>query len=101
MPKGNKHRGTSFDDFLREQKIYDDVQAAALKRAIAEALADSMQKSRLSKVEMAKRMRTSRSQLDRLFDPDYTTVQLDTLIKAASALGQELRFSLKKAVLEK
>ncbi len=96
MAKTNKHRGSNFDDFLREQKLYEDVQAAALKRAIAEALIESMQKSRLSKVEMARRMRTSRSQLDRLFDPDYTTVQLDTLIKAASALGKELRFSLRK-----
>jgi antitoxin HicB len=99
MPRLNKHRGSSFDDFLRDQEIYEDVQAAALKRAIAEALTDSMEKSHLSKVEMAKRMRTSRSQLDRLLDPEYTAVQLDTLIKAASALGQELRFSLKKAAV--
>lgn len=96
MAKANKHRGSDFDDFLREQELYEDVQAAALKRAIAEALADGMEKSRLTKVEMARRMRTSRSQLDRLLDPDYTAVQLDTLIKAASALGQELRISLKK-----
>lgn len=100
MPKTNKHRGSNFDDFLREQKIYNDVQAAALKRAIASALAYSMQESQLSKVKLAKRLRTSRSQLDRLFDPANTTVRLDTLIKAATALGQELRFSLKKAVTE-
>ncbi|MSQ50965.1 MAG: Fis family transcriptional regulator [Betaproteobacteria bacterium] len=95
MAKANKHRGSNFDGFLREQELFEEVQAAALKRAIAEALAESMDRSQLTKVELAKRMRTSRSQLDRLFDPNYTSVQLDTLIKAASALGKELRFSLK------
>ncbi len=99
MAKANKHRGSSFDDFLREQELYEDVQAAALKCAIAAALADSMEKSNMSKVELAKRMRTSRSQLDRLLDPDYTAVQLTTLFKAASALGQEVQISLKKVVV--
>jgi len=99
VAKANKHRGSSFNDFLREQELYEDVQAAALKRAIAAALADSMEKSNMSKVEMAKRMRTSRSQLDRLLDPDYTAVHLTTLFKAASALGQEVRISLKKVVV--
>ena len=99
VAKANKHRGSSFDDFLREQELYEDVQAAALKCAIAAALADSMEKSNMSKVELAKRMRTSRSQLDRLLDPDYTAVQLTTLFKAASALGQEVQISLKKVVV--
>ena len=99
MAKANKHRGSSFDDFLREQELYEDVQAAALKCAIAAARADSMEKSNMSKVELAKRMRTSRSQLDRLLDPDYTAVQLTTLFKAASALGQEVQISLKKVVV--
>ena len=99
VAKANKHRGSSFDDVLREQELYEDVQAAALKCAIAAALADSMEKSNMSKVELAKRMRTSRSQLDRLLDPDYTAVQLTTLFKAASALGQEVQISLKKVVV--
>jgi predicted XRE-type DNA-binding protein len=97
MRKDNKHRGSSFDEFLREQAIFDDVQAAAVKRALAEAVADAMQEAKLSKVEMARRMGTSRSQLDRVLDPSYIAVQLDTLIRAASAVGRDLRVSLKRS----
>ena len=64
--------------------------------SLTEAVEDAMSTANISKVEMAKRMRTSRSQLDRILDPDYTAVQLDTLIKAASAVGQELRVSFRK-----
>jgi predicted XRE-type DNA-binding protein len=96
MRKGNKHRGSSFDDFLREQALFDAVQAAAVKRALAEAVAEAMEEAKISKVEMARRMGTSRSQLDRVLDPAYTAVQLDTLIKAASAVGRDLRISLKR-----
>jgi antitoxin HicB len=96
MRKSNRHRGSKFDDFLREQAIFDDVQAAAVKRALAEAIEESMKEGKLSKVEMARRMGTSRSQLDRVLDPAYTAVQLDTLIKAASAVGRDLRISLKR-----
>ena len=96
MRKPNRHRGSSFDDFLRKERLHDDAQAAALKRIISEAVEEGMLRANLSKVEMARRMRTSRSQLDRVLDPACTTVQLDTLIKAASALGREIRISLKK-----
>jgi antitoxin HicB len=96
MRKGNRHRGSSFDDFLREQAIFDAVQAAAVKRALSEAVAEAMEEAKISKVEMARRMGTSRSQLDRVLDPAYTAVQLDTLIKAASAVGRDLRISLKR-----
>ena len=96
MRKGNRHRGSSFDDFLREQALFDAVQAAAGKRALAEAVAEAMEEAKISKVEMARRMGTSRSQLDRVLDPAYTAVQLDTLIKAASAVGRDLRISLKR-----
>jgi hypothetical protein len=57
-----------------------------------------MSDARLTKMQMARRMRTSRSQLERVLDPQCTTVQLDTLVKAASAVGHELRISLKKVV---
>jgi predicted XRE-type DNA-binding protein len=96
MRKGNNHRGSSFDDFLRKQAIFAAVQAAAVKRALAEAVAEAMEEAKISKVEMARRMGTSRSQLDRVLDPAYTAVQLDTLIKAASAVGRDLRISLKR-----
>ena len=96
MRKSNKHRGSKFDVFLREHRIFDEVQAAAVKRALAEAVAEAMNEAKLSKVEMARRMGTSRSQLDRVLDPAYTAVQLDSLIKAASAVGRDLRISLKR-----
>ena len=96
MRKSNKHKGSSFDIFLRKQGIFDEVQAAAVKRALAEAVADAMTEGKLSKVEVARRMGTSRSQLDRVLDPAYTAVQLDSLIKAASAVGRDLRISLKR-----
>jgi len=95
MAKPNKHRGSNFDSFLRKERIFDDVQAAAIKRALAEAVEEGMVEAKLSKVEMARRMRTSRSQLERVLDPACTTVQLDTIIKAASAVGRELRISFK------
>ncbi len=96
MRKRNRHRGSNFDDFLREEAIFDDVQAAGVKRALSEAVDEAMKEAKLTKVAMARRMGTSRSQLDRVLDPAYTAVQLDTLIKAASAVGRDLRISLKR-----
>lgn len=98
MRKANGHRGSSFDAFLREEEVFDEVQAAALKRALAEAVQEGMSEARLTKMQMARRMRTSRSQLERVLDPKCTTVQLDTLVKAAGAVGHELRISLKRIV---
>ena len=97
MPTKNKHRGSSFDRFLKDEGMYEDVQAAAVKRAIAEAIADGMLRAGLSKLALAKRMRTSRSQLDRVLDPACTSVQLDSVVRAAAATGQELRISFRKA----
>jgi predicted XRE-type DNA-binding protein len=94
--KVNSHAGGSFDDFLKEDGIYEEVQARALKRALAEQLDDAMQSSKLSKVNMAQRMATSRSQLDRVLDPSNLSIQLDTLIKAASAVGKTVEIRLKK-----
>jgi predicted XRE-type DNA-binding protein len=96
VPKANPHTGSSFDDFLKEDGIYEEVQARALKRALAEQLDDAMQSSKLSKVSMAQRMATSRSQLDRVLDPGNLSIQLDTLIKAASAVGRTVEIRLKQ-----
>ena len=95
-PRSSKHRGSSLDVLLREEGLFDEVHASAIKRALAEAVEEGMVRAGLSKMEMARRMRTSRSQLERVLDPACTTVQLDTLIKAAGAVGRELSFSLKK-----
>ena len=87
----NKHTGSSFDDFLREEGIFEEVRAATLKRMVARLLAEGMSRKGLTKPEMARRMGTSRSQLDRVLDPSYVTIQLDTLMKAAHAVGQTVQ----------
>ena len=94
--KVNPHTGSNFDDFLKEDGIFEVVQARALKRALAEQLDDAMQSGKLNKVTMAQRMATSRSQLDRVLDPSNLSIQLDTLIKAASAVGRIVEIRLKR-----
>jgi antitoxin HicB len=97
VAKRNVHTGSSLDDFLKEEGNFDEVQAKALKRALAEQLEESMQAANLTKLDMAKKMATSRSQLDRVLDPSNVSVQLDTLIKAARALGKEIEIKIKRA----
>jgi antitoxin HicB len=90
----NKHEGSSFEDFLEEEGLYEEVYAGALKRTLARLVEEGMRRQSLSKPAMARRMRTSRSQLDRVLDPQNVTIQLDTLIRAATALGCELHIDL-------
>lgn len=97
MAKSNVHAGSRFDDFLKEEGIFEEVQAKALKRALAEQLEESMHAAKLTKLEMARKMATSRSQLDRVLDPENVSVQLDTLIKAARAVGKEVQIKIKRA----
>lgn len=92
--KRNPHLGGTFDDFLREEGIYEAVQTTAMKRILAMQLAEAMKERNLTKVEMARRMRTSRVQLDRLLDPDNDSVTLSTLCRAAAVVGRELRLEL-------
>ncbi len=95
MKKPKKGRvGSSFDSFLREEGIYEDVTAAAIKRVIARQLDSLMQIEGLTKTELARRMQTSRAQLDRLLDPENESVTLATLSRAAQAVGRQLRFEL-------
>jgi antitoxin HicB len=86
--------GSSFDDFLKEDGIYEEVTARALKRVLARQLAALMQSEGLSKSELARRMETSRAQLDRLLDPENDSVTLSTLTRAAKAVGRQLRMEL-------
>ena len=97
MAKRNPHTGTRFDDLLKEDGVFEEVQAKALKRALAEQLADGMLAAKLTKVDLARKMASSRSQLDRVLDPGNVSVQLDTLIKAARALGKEIEIKIKRA----
>ncbi len=86
--------GSSFDEFLQADGIYEDVQAVAIKRVLSWQLQQAMEAAQISKAEMARRMHTSRSHLDRLLDPDNERVQLDTLMKAAAAVGKRVRIEL-------
>ena len=86
--------GSNFDDFLREEGLLEDVSAQAAKRVGAFQVAQKMKESNLSKSEMARRMETSRSALDRLLDPTNTSVTLQTLQNAAKVLGGRLSIQL-------
>jgi len=88
------HTGSSFDSFLEEEGILEEVEAAAIKRLIAWQLAEAMRAGKISKKSMAERMGTSRSQLDRLLDPENSAVHLQTIARAARAVGKRLRFEM-------
>lgn len=89
-----KHIGTSFDKFLEDEGLLEEVTAVAVKRYIAFQLTRKMADEQLSKAEMARRMETSRAALDRLLDPDNPSVTLQTLQSAAQALGGRLKVEL-------
>ena len=89
-----KNIGSSFDSWLREEGIQEEVTAGAIKRVLARQVQAAMAAGGLSKAEMARRMHTSRSQLDRLLDPENESVTLATLRKAAAAIGREVRLEL-------
>ena len=95
MAKRNPHIGSNFDDFLKDEGVFEEVQAKALKRALSEQIEESMQAANISKVRMAEIMATSRSQLDRVLDPDNISVQLDTLMKAARAVGKTVEIKIR------
>ena len=90
----NPHDGSSLDDFLKEDGLFEEVQAAALKRAFALELTDLMEEQQVSKTSLAGQMRTSRAALDRLLDPANTSVTLATLTRAARALGRKVKIEL-------
>ena len=94
MKKKNPHVGSSLDDFLREEGILEQTRATALKEVIAWQVQQAMRKKKISKVEMARRMNTSRAALDRLLDPGNASVTLQTLCRAAQAIGRDLRIEL-------
>lgn len=89
-----KHIGSSFDDFLDEEGTLEETTEVALKRVLAWQIAEAMKEKNLTKVEMAARMRTSRSQLDRLLDPHQTRVKLHTMQRAAAVVGKRLKIDL-------
>jgi antitoxin HicB len=98
MKKPNTRKGrrvgSSFDDFLKQEGIYEGVTARAIKRVLVRQLDDLMRREEISKTELASRMKTSRAQLDRLLDPENESVTLGTLARAAQAVGRHLRMEL-------
>lgn len=89
-----KHIGGDFDDFLREEGILEDAEAVAAKRVIAFQISQEMERAHVSHTELARRMKTSRSSVERLLDPTNASVTLSTLERAASAVGKRLRVQL-------
>jgi len=84
------HTGSTFDSFLEDEGIREEVEAVAVKRVISWQLAEAMRKKKKTKHALAKELHTSRSQLDRLLDPENAAVSLDTINRAARALGKRL-----------
>jgi DNA-binding Xre family transcriptional regulator len=94
MKNIHKNIGESLDDFLREEGILDEVDATAWKRVIAFQIEQEMKAQNLTKTELAKRVRTSRASLNRLLDPDNTSITLNRLNSVVSALGKKISIEL-------
>ncbi len=86
--------GSSFEEYLAEQGTLEETRAIAVKRVVAWQLERAMQERQMSKSAMARAMPTSRSQLNRILDPDNDHIRLDTLAAAAKVLGLDLRIEL-------
>ena len=90
----NRHSGGDFDEFFREEGILEEVIARAHKRLLALQLSEAMVQSKITKTQLAEKLQTSRSQLDRLLDPDNTAVTLESLERLAHAVGRQLKVEL-------
>ncbi|MBL8807452.1 MAG: XRE family transcriptional regulator [Rhodospirillales bacterium] len=88
--KKNRHIGSTFSSYLADSGLAGQTEIVAIKRVIVWQIEQAMKAARISKVEMSRRMRTSRAQLDRLLDPDRFDVRLETIQRAASAVGKKL-----------
>jgi len=90
----NKSIGSSFDDFLVEEGISEEVEAGAIKKIIAYQLQEAIEKEHITKTALAVRLETSRAAVDRILDPENESITLLTLKKAANVLGKKLRLEL-------
>ena len=90
----SKRIGSSFEDFLKAEGIHEETSTHAIKRVIAWQLAEAMKARKISKTEMARRLKTSRTQVARFLDPENCSVQLDTIQKAAAIAGKRLVIKL-------
>ena len=94
MAKKNPYLGSTFESWLDEEGIREEVTAAAIKAVIAHQLAGEMKKRKITKKRMAELMKTSRAQVDRLLDPDNGSATVESLQRAAKIVGRELRMQL-------
>jgi DNA-binding phage protein len=92
--KSNPHISSSLDDFLKEEGLYEDATNYAVKRVLAWQVEKAMHEQGITKTEMARRMGTSRAHLDKLLAPENDKVQLDTVQRAATAVGRRVRLVL-------
>ena len=92
--KSNPHVGSSFDDFLQEEGLYAEVNAGAAKKLLALQLSLALEENNITKTELASRMRTSRAAINRLLDPGNLALNLQTVSKAATALGKKIEIRL-------
>jgi hypothetical protein len=90
----NPHIGSGFDDFLKEEGLYEEVNAGATKKLLASQLSQALTENRMTKTELAARMRTSRAVVNRLLDPENLALNLQTMSKAAGALGKKMEIRL-------
>ena len=90
----NKHIGSSFDDSLEEESLFSEISAEALKRVIAWQIQNYLETNHIKKTIFAKKMRTSRSQPDRLLDPGNTNISLKTLVSTANAMGKHVEIRI-------
>ena len=90
-----RHVGSRFEDFLADEGILEECRATAIKFKIARELEKAMNERKLTKAEIAKRLKTSRTGVDRLLDPDNTSITLNTMAKVAHLLGKRIEFALR------
>lgn len=91
--KKNKHIGSSIDDFMKEEGFFEEAEAQAIKEVVAWQLAEEMKKQKLSKKTMAEKLRTSRTQINRLLNAEQDTT-LSSLQRAAALVGRRLKIEL-------
>lgn len=90
----NKHIGSSFEDFLKKEGIADEVSSNTVKKLLAYQLLEKLEKENMTKSELAVRLSTSRSAVDRILDPNNKSITLTTLQKVAEVLGKKLKIEL-------
>jgi len=91
--KRNPHMGSSLDDLLKQEGIFEELQVQAIKEVVAWQLEEAMKKKQVSKARLAKLLHTSRTQVNRLLDPE-SDITLSSLQRAAALVGRQVKLEL-------